>query len=148
MGPRQRSPRARAILDAAIARGAVGEYQLQAAIAALHDRAPTAAETDWPQILALYGLLERMTGSPIVTLNRAVATAMVDGPADGLRVLEGTSGQLGDHHRYHAVRGWLLEQLDDLDGAIDSYSRAAARTTSLAEQRYLRIQSARLRAAL
>ncbi len=72
-----------AILDAAIARGAVGEYQLQAAIAALHDRAPTAAETDWPQILALYGLLERMTGSPIVTLNRAVATRWSTGPRMG-----------------------------------------------------------------
>ena len=77
-----------ALLDGAIGRGAVGEYQLQAAIAAIHDRAPSADATDWPQILALYELLERMTGSPVVTLNRAVAAAMVHGPAAGLAVLD------------------------------------------------------------
>ena len=78
-----------AILDRAVVRGRVGEYQLQAAIAAIHDRAPTAEATDWPQIAALYGLLERMTGNPVVTLNRAVAAAMANGPADGLAVLAG-----------------------------------------------------------
>ena len=81
------------LLAAAIARRSVGEYQLQAAIAALHDRAPTAEATDWPQILALYGLLEQMTGNPVVTLNRAVATAMVHGPARGLAVLESARGR-------------------------------------------------------
>jgi predicted RNA polymerase sigma factor len=135
------------LLDAAIGRGRVGEYQLQAAIAAIHDRAPSASETDWPQILALYELLERMTGSPVVTLNRAVAAAMVHGPTEGLQVMEGTVRRLGDHHRYHAVRAWLLEQDGDLDGAIESYRLAATRTTSLAEQRYLVMQGARLRAA-
>jgi len=136
-----------AVLDAAIARGAIGEYQLQAAIAALHDRAPTAADTDWPQILALYGLLDRMTGSPVVALNRAVAVAMVDGPAEALRVLDGIAASLGDHHRCHSVRGWLLEQVGDRTGAIESYQVAAARTSSVAEQRYLVLQAARLRAA-
>jgi predicted RNA polymerase sigma factor len=73
-----------ALIDAAITKGAIGEYQLQAAIAALHSRAVRVEETDWLQIVALYGLLERMTGNPIVTLNRAIAVAMVDGPAAGL----------------------------------------------------------------
>ena len=81
-----------AILDGAIAKGRIGEYQLQAAIAAIHDRAPRAIDTDWSQILALYGLLERMTGNPIVTLNRAVAAGMVHGPTTGLAMLDGVEG--------------------------------------------------------
>ena len=84
LGPGARSPRGRRSSTWRVGRGAVGEYQLQAAIAAVHDRAATAADTDWPQILALYGLLERMTGNPIVTLNRAVAAAMAESPAAGL----------------------------------------------------------------
>ncbi len=88
-----------ALVSAALPKGAVGEYQLQAAIAAVHDEAETADETDWPQILALYGLLEQMTGNPMVTLNRAVAAAMVDGPAAGLALLEGLDERLAGHRR-------------------------------------------------
>src|SRR5439155_564232 len=82
------------LLTTALPSGAVGEYQLQAAIAAVHDEAPTAADTDWPQILALYGLLEHMTANPIITLNRAVAVAMVEGPAAGLAALEALEERL------------------------------------------------------
>ncbi len=135
-----------ALLDGAVGHGAVGEYQLQAAIAALHDRAPTAVDTDWPQILALYGLLEQMTGNPVVTLNRAVAAAMADGPAAGLAVLDGVDERLADHYRLDAVRAHLLELAGDADGALEHYRAAASRTTSLPEQRYLTRQAARLRA--
>jgi predicted RNA polymerase sigma factor len=136
-----------ATLNAAIARGGVGEYQLQAAIAAIHDRAPTADATDWPQILALYALLERMTGSPVVTLNRAVATAMVHGPEAGLAALDGLDERLGDHHRLAAVRAHLLERSGDVDRALEQYRIAAARTPSLPEQRHLAMRAARLNAA-
>ena len=136
-----------AILDAAIARGGVGEYQLQAAIAAVHDRAKTADETEWPQIVALYELLDRMTGNPIVTLNRAVATAMVHGPDAGLAALEGLDERLPDHHRLAAVRAHLFEQRGDVDGAIAHYRLAAALTPNLPEQRHLAMRAARLNAA-
>ena len=126
-----------AILDRAIGLGRVGEYQIQAAIAAIHDRAPTAADTDWPQILGLYGLLERMTGSPVVTLNRAVAAGMADGPAAGLAILDGMDGALVGSHRFEAVRAHLLEMAGDTDGAIEHYRAAARLTTNLPEQRYL-----------
>ena len=132
------------LLDAAIATGRVGEYQLQAAIAAIHDRAPTAADTDWSQILALYDLLERMTGNPVVTLNRAVAAAMADGPVSGLEILDGIDGSLVERHRLDAVRAYLLELAGDRDAARDHYLAAARRTTSLPEQRYLSAQAARL----
>ena len=134
-----------AMLDGAIGRGRVGEYQIQAAIAAIHDRAPTAADTDWPQILALYGLLERMTGNPVVTLNRAVAAGMVDGPAAGLAILDGMDGALTGTHRFEAVRAHLLEMAGDSDGAIEHYRAAARLATNLPEQRYLSRQAARLR---
>jgi RNA polymerase sigma factor (sigma-70 family) len=133
-----------ALVSAALPRGAVGEYQLQAAIAALHDEAATVDETDWPQILALYGLLERMTANPMVTLNRAVAAAMVDGPAAGLALLDGIDGALGDHHRLDAVRAHLLELAGDRDAAIGHYRRAAGRTTSVPERDYLTTRAARL----
>jgi predicted RNA polymerase sigma factor len=134
-----------ALLAAALPSGAVGEYQLQAAIAAVHGEAPTAAETDWPQILALYGLLERITDNPIVTLNRAVAVAMVDGPAAGLGALEGLEAQLpAHHHRLDAVRGHLLEMSGERDAAIEHYRTAAGRTTSTAERGYLTARAARL----
>src|SRR5258705_491140 len=94
-------------------------------------------DTDWAQILALYGLLERMTGSPVVALNRAVAAAMALGPAEGLRLLEPLAGRLGDHHRLHAVRAHLLEMAGDVAGAAEHYRAAAARTASRPEQRYL-----------
>jgi RNA polymerase sigma factor (sigma-70 family) len=133
-----------ALLDRAVGKGAVGEYQLQAAIAAVHDRAPTADATDWPQILALYGLLEQMTGNPVVTLNRAVAAAMVDGPAAGLALLDTVDGRLNDHYRLDAVRAHLLEMAGDREGALEHYRAAAGRTTNLAEQRYLATRAARL----
>jgi RNA polymerase sigma factor (sigma-70 family) len=135
-----------ALLSAALPKGAVGEYQLQAAIAAVHDEAPTAEDTDWPQILALYGLLERMTDNPMVTLNRAVAAAMVDGPAAGLALLEGLEAQLAGHHRLDAVRGHLLEMAGERDAAIARFRTAAGRTTSVAERDYLTMRAAKLRA--
>jgi RNA polymerase sigma factor (sigma-70 family) len=141
---RRRIAEGLALLDSAIGAGSVGEYQLQAAIAALHDRAPDAAATDWPQILALYDLLERLTRSPVVTLNRAVATAMVDGPHAGLAVLDG----LGDTitgHRVDVVRAHLLEMAGDDEGAATHFDAAARRTTNLPEQQYLTRQTARLR---
>jgi predicted RNA polymerase sigma factor len=134
-----------ALLDRAIEKGAVGEYQLQAAIAAVHDRAARADETDWRQILALYGLLEQMTGSPVVTLNRAVAAAMADGPAAGLAVLDEVGDRLQDHHRLDAVRAHLLELAGETDAALEHYRAAANRTTSLPEQRYLAMRAARLK---
>ena len=127
----------------------VGPYQLQAAIAALHDEAPTAETTDWPQILALYEVLERVSPGPVVTLNRAVAVAMVHGPRAGLALL-GTieaDDRMTQTHRLDAVRGHLLELAEDLDAARDAYRRAARRTASLPERRYLALQAARLEPA-
>jgi RNA polymerase sigma factor (sigma-70 family) len=132
-----------ALLDGAVRSGAMGEYQLQAAIAALHDRAERVEDTDWPQIVALYGLLERMTGNPVVALNRAVATAMAYGPEEGLRLLEPVAQRLGDHHRLLAVRAHLLEMSGDAAGAAEHYRAAAARTASLPERRYLIERAAR-----
>jgi RNA polymerase sigma factor (sigma-70 family) len=126
----------------------VGPYQLQAAIAAVHDEAPTAAETDWPQILALYQVLEQVSPSPIVTLNRAVAVAMVHGPRAGLAVI-GTldsDERMAHNHRLEAVRGHLLELAGDLTAARNSYRRAARMTASLPEQRYLALRAAKLAA--
>ena len=133
-----------ALLDPALTRGKVGEYQIQAAIAAIHDRSSRAADTDWPQILGLYGLLERMTGNPIVTLNRAIAAAMVDGPSAGLALLDGVEEALAGHYRLDAVRAHLLEMAGDTDAAVVHFRRAARRTTSLPEQRYLTTRAARL----
>jgi predicted RNA polymerase sigma factor len=133
-----------ALVTATLPKGAVGEYQLQAAIAAVHDEAPSAADTDWPQILALYGLLERMTANPMVTLNRAVATAMVEGPAAGLALLEDLDNELAGHHRLDAVRAHLLEMTGDREAAVAHYRTAAARTTSIAERDYLTTQAGRL----
>jgi RNA polymerase sigma factor (sigma-70 family) len=135
-----------AVLDGAAGKGRVGEYRLQAAIAALHDRAPTAADTDWPQILALYGLLEQVSGSPVVTLNKAVAAAMAHSPEAGLAVLDAIDEQLAGSHRLDAVRAHLLEQAGDADGALRHYRAAARRTTNLPERRYLIRRAARLRA--
>ena len=134
-----------ALVDRAVEMGAVGEYQLQAAIAAVHDRAPHADDTDWPQILALYGLLERMTGNPVVTLNRAVAAAMADGPAAGLAILDGIDERMAGHYRLDAVRAHMLEMAGDTDAAVALYRAAAGRTTSLPEQRYLAARAARLK---
>jgi RNA polymerase sigma factor (sigma-70 family) len=134
-----------ALLGAAIGRGAVGEYQLQASIAAVHDRAARAEDTDWSQILALYELLDRMTGNPVVTLNRAVAAAMVHGPAAGLALLSEVEDRLSGQHRLDAVRAHLLEMAGDTDAAAEHYAAAAARTTNLPERHHLSRQVARLR---
>jgi RNA polymerase sigma factor (sigma-70 family) len=134
-----------ALLSAVLPRRAVGEYQLQAAIAAIHDEAAAAEDTDWPQILALYGLLERMTGNPMVTLSRAIALAMVHGTAAGLSALADLDARLPGHHRLDAVRAHLLDLAGDTDRAITHYLRAAGRTTSLAERDYLTARAARLR---
>jgi len=134
-----------AILAAAIGRGAVGEYQLQASIAAVHDRAARAEDTDWPQILALYELLDRMTGNPVVTLNRAVAAAMVHGPAAGLTLLADVEDRLSGQHRLDAVRAHLLEMAGDTTAAAEHYAAAAARATNLPERHHLSRQVARLR---
>ena len=112
----------------------------------MHDEAETADETDWPQILALYGLLERMTGNPMLTLNRAVAAAMVDGPVAGLALLEDPDERLTGNHRLDAVRAHLLEMDGDQEAAIAHYRPAAARTTSVAERNYLLVRAARLTA--
>jgi RNA polymerase sigma factor (sigma-70 family) len=135
-----------ALITDALPRGSVGPYQLQAAIAAVHDEAARAEETDWPQILALYGLLERMSDNPMVTLNHAIALAMVHGPAAGLERLEtlDAEGRLTDHHRLYAVRAHLYEMAGDRQAAIEHYRAAAARTASIPEQRYLLTRAARL----
>ena len=136
-----------ALLTAALSKGSVGAYQLQAAIAAVHDEAPRAEDTDWPQILALYDLLKRMSDNPMVMLNHAIATAMVHGPSVGLELLDAldADGRLAGHHRMDAVRAHLLELAGDQAGAIEHYQAAAARTTSLPERNYLITQAARLR---
>jgi RNA polymerase sigma factor (sigma-70 family) len=135
-----------AILTAALGTGPVGPYQIQAAIAALHDEAATAKATDWPQVLALYDVLSYVSPGPIVTLSRAVALARVHGPRAGLALL-GTldaDERIAQHHRLEAVRAHLLEQAGDTHAAHQSYMRAAALTASLPEQRYLTLRAARL----
>jgi len=136
-----------ALVTSSLSKGAVGPYQLQAAIAALHDEAATADRTDWPQILALYGLLMRMSDNPMVSLNHAVAAAMVHGPDAGLRLVDALDieGRLKGHHRIDAVRAHLLELAGDGEAAIRHYRRAANLTTSLPERNYLLTQAARLR---
>jgi RNA polymerase sigma factor (sigma-70 family) len=133
-----------ALLTAALPRGPTGPYQLQAAIAALHSEAGTAQDTDWPQILAIYGLLEQLESSPIVTLNRAVAVAMVDGPGAGLALLAtlDADDRLADHHRLAAVRAHLLELAGERGQALSQFREAARRTTSAPERRYLERRAA------
>ncbi|MGC5329230.1 RNA polymerase sigma factor [Micromonospora sp. DT62] len=135
-----------ALVTWALPRGPVGPYQLQAAIAALHDEAPSTAETDWPQILALYEVLERASGSPVVSLNRAVATAMVHGPAAGLAALAALDAdpRIAGHHRLPAARAHLHEMAGDRERAVAAYRAAADLTTSVPEQRYLTMRAARL----
>jgi predicted RNA polymerase sigma factor len=135
------------LLDSAMGIPPVGEYRIQAAIAALHDRAASAEDTDWPQILALYGLLEQLTGNPVVTLNRAVAAGMAEGPAAGLEVLGAVEERLAGHYRLDAVRAHLLELAGEREAALEHYRAAARRATNLPEQRYLTAQAARLRDA-
>ncbi len=134
------------LLTAALAKGAVGLYQLQAAVAAIHDEAERVEDTDWPQILALYELLKRVSPGPMVTLNHAIAAAMVHGPAKGLELLRPLDGDphVAGHYRLDAVRAHLLEKLGDHQAAIKHYRLAAARTTSIPERDYLITQAARL----
>jgi RNA polymerase sigma factor (sigma-70 family) len=135
-----------ALLTLALSKGTVGLYQLQAAIAAVHDEAAKVEDTDWPQILALYELLQRVAPSPMVTLNHGIAVAMVHGPARGLEGLTAldSDDRLGNHYRLHAVRAHLFERLGDREAAVRHYRMAAAQTTSLPEQNYLLTQAARL----
>jgi len=125
--------------------GVVGEYQLQAAIAAVHDIAPSADATDWAQIRTLYELLERVTDNPVVTLNRAVAVAMTDGPRAGLALLDEVAPKLAGHHRLDAVRAHLLEESGEVEAAARHYTAAAARAVNMPEQQYLTMRAARLR---
>jgi RNA polymerase sigma factor (sigma-70 family) len=136
-----------ALLTRTLGTGPVGQYQIQAAIAALHDEAPTVGDTDWPQILALYEVLTRVAPGPVVTLSRAVAVAMVHGPTAGLAALGTLNAdeRLAHNHRLEAVRAHLLEQAGDYATARECYLRAARMTASLPEQRYLTRRAARLR---
>lgn len=119
---------------------------MQAAVAAVHDEAASAADTDWPQILALYGLLKRMANNPMVALNYAIAAAMLHGPRAGLELLTelDSAPLLASTHRLDAVRGHLLERLGEHENAILHYRKAASRTTSVPERNYLLSQAARL----
>jgi len=135
-----------ALVSAALSNGSAGAYQLQAAIAALHDEAARAEDTDWPQILALYGVLKRMADNPMVALNHAIATAMVEGPHAGLALLDAieASGRLEGNHRLDAVRAHLLERAGDRAAAVTCYLAAAGKTASVPEKNYLDAQAARL----
>jgi RNA polymerase sigma factor (sigma-70 family) len=139
-----------ALLTATLPKRSVSSYQLQAAIAAVHDEAARAADTDWPQILALYDLLKRMSDNPMVMLSHAIAVAMVHGPSAGLELLNAldADGRLTGHHRLDAVRAHLLEMAGDHQAAIAYYRTAASRTTSLPERNYLITQAARLRESI
>jgi RNA polymerase sigma factor (sigma-70 family) len=136
-----------ALITATLSKGSVGPYQLQAAIAAVHDEAGRADDTDWPQILALYGLLKRMSDNPMVALNHAIAVAMVDGPRAALDLLDrlDADGRLAGHYRMDAVRAHLLEMSGDHTTAIARYLAAANGTTSIPERDYLTTKAARLR---
>jgi predicted RNA polymerase sigma factor len=136
-----------ALLTAALSKGSIGAYQLQAGIAAVHDEAARAEDTDWPQILALYELLKRMSDNPMVALNHAIAAAMVHGPSKGLELLRAldSDARIAGHHRLDAVRAHLLEMAGDHPGAIAHYRIAASRTTSMPERNYLITQAARLK---
>jgi predicted RNA polymerase sigma factor len=135
-----------ALITATLSKGSITSYQLQAAIAAVHSEASKAEDTDWPQILALYELLKHMSSNPMVMLNHAIATAMVRGPGEGLKLLTvlDEDGRLEGHHRLDAVRAHLLEMSGDCAGAIVHYRMAAERTTSLPERNYLLTQVGRL----
>ncbi|HEX4212788.1 MAG TPA: DUF6596 domain-containing protein [Candidatus Dormibacteraeota bacterium] len=137
-----------ALIADSLSRTRLGPYQLQAAIAAVHDEAARVDDTDWQEVLALYGLLEAVSPNPMVTLNRAVATAMVDGPAAGLRVVDELSAdsRMARHHRVHAVRAHLRELSGDATGAAEAYRAAARFATNLPEKRYLEARAAEVSA--
>jgi RNA polymerase sigma factor (sigma-70 family) len=135
-----------ALITEALPRGPVGPYQLQAAIAAIHDEAEHMDATDWPQILALYDLLEQIAPNPMVTLNRAVAVAMVHGPAAGLDLIAALEfdNRMTRHHRLLATRAHLLELAGEHTAAAAFYRDAARRATSLPERRHLTARATRL----
>lgn len=133
-----------AIINRTLGTVPVGPYQLQATIAALHDEARTASETDWPQILAVYGVLEQIAPGPVVTLNRAVAVSNVHGPRAGLALLGTLDDRMAHNHRLDAVRAHLLERIGDTGAARMSYLRAAKMTASVPEQRYLELRAAQV----
>ena len=137
-----------ALVERALASGSVGSYAAQAAIAAIHDEAPSTDATDWRQILGFFDLLNEMSDNPMIALNRAVAAAMVHGPAHGLALLDELAAdeRIRGHYRIDAVRGHLLERTGDRDGALRHFAAAAERTTSTPEQNYLRTKVARLAA--
>ncbi|MEV4312929.1 DUF6596 domain-containing protein [Actinocrispum sp. NPDC049592] len=126
-----------ALISAALPVGPTGPYQVQAAIAAVHDEAPSAADTDWPQIVALYEVLLRIQDTPLVRLNHAVAVAMTNGPAAGMLLLEPLEKPLAKDHRLHSVKAHLLEMSGDKAAARSSYEQAARLTLSPPQQRYL-----------
>jgi RNA polymerase sigma factor (sigma-70 family) len=134
------------LVTTALARGPAGPYQLQAAIAAVHDEAPAAEATDWPQIVALYELLMQLSDNPVVRLNHAVAVAMARGPREGLELLAGLGAdeRMTGDHRLPAVSAHLLEMAGEPDAARAAYLAAAARTSNLPQQRYLHARAARL----
>ena len=134
------------LISASLSRAALGPYQLQAAIAAVHDESGTADETDWPQILVLYELLASLGSNPVVTLNHAVALAMARGPQAGLELLATLDGddRMAGNHRLDAVRAHLLEMAGDLGGALDAYRAAARQTSSFPERRYLESRAKRI----
>jgi predicted RNA polymerase sigma factor len=125
------------VLQAALAQDRRGEYQIQAAIAALHDDAQSAADTDWTQILEWYDELVALTHNPVAHLSRAVALAEVDGPLAGLRSLDGIEARLTDYHRLHAVRAHLYERAGNHDAAAELFAKAADTATSIAEREHL-----------
>ena len=135
-----------AIISATLPQGSIGPYQLQAAIAAVHDESPSAEETDWSEILALYGVLKRITDNPMVRLNHAIAASMVDGPETGLELLTALDddARIAGHYRLDAVRAHLLEKAGDRDRALVHYRAAAERTTNIPERNYLLTKVARL----
>ena len=135
-----------ALISSALPRGEVGAYQLQAAIAAVHDEATRVEDTDWPQILALYGVLRELSDNPMVKLSYAIAATMVHGPETGLEMLAEIEGdtRVAEHHRIDAVRAHLLERAGDREKAIVYYRRAAERTASIPERDYLMTKAARL----
>jgi RNA polymerase sigma-70 factor (ECF subfamily) len=126
-----------ALLDEVLAARRPGPYQLQAAIAALHARAPRPEDTDWPQIAALYGRLAESTSSPVVQLNRAVAVAMADGPARGLPLVDRLAAELDGYHLFHATRADLLRRIGRRDDAAAAYRRALELVTNPSERAYL-----------
>ena len=133
-----------ALVTGAMQRGRLGEYQLQAAIAAVHDQSPTYEDTDWAELVEIYRILDRIAPNPMVTLNRAVLTAMVDGPSAGLEMLDRVATQLQGHHRLHAVRGHLLERAGDAAAAAAELRLAAAKATNVREQQHLNAEAARV----